>query len=61
MIERFTKEMSNVEMVARRKTIWRGLINSVTQAIPIFSYGVALYYGGILVSSEEIHYKNVIR
>lgn len=61
MIERFMKEMSNVEMDARRKTLWRGVINSITQAIPIVAYGVALCYGGILVSNEEIACKNVIR
>lgn len=61
MIDRFTIEMSKVELIAKRKMIWRGLINSTTQAIPILAYGVALYYGGILVSRGEIYYKSVIR
>lgn len=61
MIKRFTKEMYNLELVAKKKTIWRGLINSITQVIPFVAYGVALSYGGFMVANEEIHYKDVIR
>lgn len=61
MIERFTDKMKNVEMITRKKTIWRGLINSITQTIPYASFGIGLYYGGTLVSSGDTHYKCVMR
>lgn len=58
---RFTKEMMNVQRIARKKATWRGLLNSITQVIPGAAYGFALCYGGFMVANNEIHYKNVIR
>ena len=53
--------MENVQRIARKKTMWRGLLNSITQVIPGVAYGVALCYGGFMVANDELHYKNVIR
>lgn len=61
MIERFLIEMNKVEILAHKKTIWRGLINSISQAIPFLLYAIALSYGGYLVANDELHYKNIIR
>lgn len=61
MIDRFTHEMDKVEILARKKAIWRGLINSVSQAIPFLLYAIALSYGGYLVANDELHYKNIVR
>lgn len=60
-ILRFVKEMENVQKIARKKTLWRGLLNSITQAIPGAAYGVAYCYGGFMVANGEIQYQNVIR
>lgn len=60
-IARFTREMENVQRIARKKIIWRGLLNSTTQAIPGLAYGFALSYGGYMVADGEMHYKYVIR
>lgn len=61
IISRFTTEMENVQKIARKKIIWRGLLNSITQAIPGMAYGVALAYGGYMVAEKEIHYEYVMR
>lgn len=54
--------MENVQRIARKKIVWRGLLNSTTQAISFgLTYGFALSYGGYLVANGEIHYKQVIR
>lgn len=61
-ISRFTREMENVQRIGRKKIVWRGLLNSVTQAISFgLTYGFALSYGGYMVAHGEIHYKEVIR
>lgn len=60
-ILRFTTEMENVQKISRKKIIWRGLLNSITQTIPGMAYGVALAYGGFMVAEKEIHYKYVMR
>ena len=39
----------------------RGLINSTGQSIPFFGYALALYYGGILVANEGVHFKDIIK
>lgn len=61
MIARFMAEMNKVESVIKKKIAWRGLVNSTGQSIPFFGYAVALYYGGLLVADEEIHFKNIIK
>lgn len=60
-IAHFIKEMKAVQQIARKKTLWRGLFNSITQIIPGISYGLALCYGGFMVANNEIHIKYVIR
>lgn len=61
MIGRYVDEMMKLERIVKSKIAWRGLANSVAQSIPFFGYAVALYYGGLLIASGEIHYKNVIK
>lgn len=61
VIKNFSKEMNNVEMLIRKKIKFRGLINSFSQSIPILFYGIVLFYGGILVANNEIHYIHLIR
>lgn len=61
VIRRYVREMNKVEAMIRKKLIWRGLVSSTAQAIPIFGYGVTLYYGGLMVANEEIHFKNIIK
>lgn len=52
--------MNNVESVVRKKIAIRGLVNSGGQAIPLFAYAVAFWYGGLLVANGEMHYKTII-
>lgn len=61
MIDRFTLEMNNVEWVIRKKMLWRGLVQSTGQAVPLFAFAVAFYTGGVMVAREEIHYTSIIK
>lgn len=53
--------MKNVQRIARKKTMWRGLLNSITQIIPGVAYGVGLCYGGFMVANNEIEYQSIIK
>lgn len=61
IIGRYVREMEKVEHIIRKKIIWRGLVSSSGQAIPFFGYAVTLWYGGLLVADQEIHFKNIIK
>lgn len=58
---RFTNEMDTVRKISQKKLVWRGLLNSITQIIPGFAYGVAMCYGGFMVADGEIEYKYIVR
>lgn len=53
--------MQKVESLVEEKLRFRGLINAISQSIPILFYGISVFYGGILVANHEINYKVVIR
>lgn len=61
MIVRFVNEMQRAEHLSKKKIMYRGLVNSFSQAIPLLAYAVALTYGGHMVAYGEIHYKHVVR
>lgn len=61
MIDRYVSEVENGEKIIKKKLVWRGLVNSAGQSIPLFIYAAGLCYGGFLVANGEIHYKNVIQ
>lgn len=45
----------------KKKNVWRGLVNSLGQVVPLLGYAVALYYGGLLVAKGEMHFKDIIK
>lgn len=61
IITRYTKEIMDVEAAVKRKLSYRGFVTASVQAIPMFAYAIALYYGGILVAREGMEYQNLIR
>lgn len=61
MIERFENEMTRVERRIREKLAWRGLVYTLSDTIPLFSYAFTMYYGAHLIAAKEIHFKNVIK
>lgn len=61
VIRRYVNEIFKVETEMKKKNVWRGLVNSTGQALPIFGYAVALYYGGLLVADGEMHFKDIIK
>ncbi|XP_069680452.1 multidrug resistance protein homolog 49 isoform X2 [Periplaneta americana] len=54
-------ELKVAQQAARRKTRFRGPVFSLGQTAPFFGYGLSLYYGGYLVATEGLPYKNVIK
>ncbi|KAG4076722.1 hypothetical protein HA402_002009 [Bradysia odoriphaga] len=61
IIARYSTQISKVERNIRRKLSLRGLVNSLGQSIPFFSYSLVLYYGGLLIANEGVHLKNMIK
>lgn len=61
IIKRYTVEIMDVERAVRKKLSLRGFVYASVQAIPMFAYAVALYYGGVLVAREGLPYQNLIK
>lgn len=58
---RYCTEISRLEKTILKKMSLRGLVNSTGQSIPFFGYALALYYGGMMVANEGVHFKNIIK
>lgn len=61
VVSRYVNEIEKVESIMKKKNVWRGLVNSAGQTLPLLGYAVALYYGGLLVADGEMHYKDIIK
>lgn len=61
VISRYVSEIEKVESIMKKKNVWRGLVNSAGQSLPLLGYAVALYYGGYLVAHGEMHFKDIIK
>jgi ATP-binding cassette subfamily B (MDR/TAP) protein 1 len=60
-IREYERELRAPHEVAKRQSHLRGLIFGFSQAMPFFAYSGCMYYGGYLVYSEGIEYKNVFK
>jgi hypothetical protein len=54
-------ELQSAYKAARQKTQLRGPIFSLGQTAPTFGIALCFYYGGYLISTEGLHYTNVIK
>ncbi|XP_055625929.1 multidrug resistance protein homolog 49 [Toxorhynchites rutilus septentrionalis] len=61
VLERYTKETLKVDAACKKKTKLRGTVFALGQIMPFMGYGLALFYGGKLVSEDQVEYKNVIK
>ncbi|XP_038117776.1 multidrug resistance protein homolog 49 [Culex quinquefasciatus] len=61
VLERYYKEMEKVDVACRKKTRLRGTVFALGQIMPFMGYGLALFYGGKLVSEKDLDYKDVIK
>lgn len=61
IFQRYSTEISKLEKTIIKKMSLRGLVNSTGQTIPFLGYALALYYGGIMVANEGVHFKNIIK
>ncbi|KFB50603.1 AGAP005639-PA-like protein [Anopheles sinensis] len=61
VLERYSMETLKVDAACRKKTRLRGTVFALGQVMPFAGYGLALFYGGKLVSEKELEYKDVIK
>lgn len=61
VLERYNNETKKVDEAINKKTRLRGIVFALGQVMPFMGYGLALYYGGKLVSDAELEYKDVIK
>ena len=54
-------ELQSAYKAARRKTQLRGPVFSLGQTAPFFGIALCFYYGGYLISTEGLHYTDVIK
>lgn len=45
----------------KKKSRLRGAIFALGSTAPFWGYALSLWYGGVLVADEGLHYKNVIK
>lgn len=61
MINRYVCEMTKAGSTMKNRLLWRGFIFALGQAIPFVSYGITLWYGGLLIADRKIEYKDVLK
>ncbi|CAD7078234.1 unnamed protein product [Hermetia illucens] len=61
VIERYSKQTEASLAACRKKNRFRGAVFALGQTAPTMAYGLALWYGGVLVAHGELHYKDVIK
>lgn len=61
VLERYYKEIAKVDEACKKKSRLRGVVFALGQIMPFMGYGLALFYGGKLVSEAELEYKDVIK
>uniref|UniRef100_A0A182FDS3 ABC-type xenobiotic transporter n=1 Tax=Anopheles albimanus TaxID=7167 RepID=A0A182FDS3_ANOAL len=61
VLDRYSKETVKIDEACRKKTRLRGTVFALGQVMPFAGYGLALFYGGKLVSEKELEYKDVIK
>ena len=59
-MQRYINEAKAITEASKLKTKLRGVVFSIGQSSPYFSYALALYYGGILVAGREMEFQHVI-
>lgn len=60
VLQKYNKDVDEVERMCVRKSKYRGLIYAIGLAIPVFVYGPAFYYGAVLVI-DGLHYQNILK
>lgn len=60
-MEKYFVELNEVNKAIRVRSRLRGVVYSFGQAAPFLGYALSLYYGGTLVASQEVNYKEVIK
>ncbi|XP_060659642.1 multidrug resistance protein homolog 49 [Drosophila nasuta] len=61
VLERYTKQIDQVDLACRKKVRFRGLVFALGQTAPFLAYGVSLYYGGMLIANDGLPYEDVIK
>ncbi|XP_054737347.1 multidrug resistance protein homolog 49 [Anastrepha obliqua] len=58
---RYCEQIDKANNACRQKVRFRGLVFGLGQTAPFISYGISLYYGGILVADREVPYQDIIK
>ncbi|KAL0273201.1 UNVERIFIED_CONTAM: hypothetical protein PYX00_005933 [Menopon gallinae] len=61
MLDLYDKELLLGEKAMHIKSLMRGFAFALGHAAPCVCYAVSLWYGGILVANDGLHYKDVIK
>ncbi|XP_039953591.1 multidrug resistance protein homolog 49 isoform X1 [Bactrocera tryoni] len=61
VLERYCEQIDKADKACRKKVRFRGVVYGMGQTAPFLAYGISLYYGGILVSNDEVPYANIIK
>ncbi len=61
LLRRFEASLAAPHAAAQRRTHARGVVFGIAQSMPFFAYATCLFYGGHLVDTEGLEYKNVFR
>ena len=61
VLARYEIESDKIDRACEKKTRLRGVVFSLGQTVPFMGYGIALFYGGKLISEGELEYKEVIK
>ncbi|XP_071445843.1 multidrug resistance protein homolog 49-like isoform X2 [Hetaerina americana] len=57
----YVEELIKPHISAKQKTHLRGLVFGLGQSVPFIVYAGSIYYGGYLIATEGLHYKQVIK
>lgn len=61
VLQRYVKEIDYVDDFCQKKSRFRGFVFGLGQAAPLIGYAFSLWYGGSLVATREMTYKDVIK
>ena len=60
-LNRYMEELHAAYKAGRQKTALQGAVFCLGQTAWFYGYGLSLYYGGYLVATEGLPYKDVIK
>lgn len=60
-VEDYAEQLTPALTLAKRSTHWRGVVYGLSRGLFSFVLAASMYYGGILISRNEVSYADVFR